>query len=264
MTTGAVIMAFNNESVDYVKLAAWSAHNIKRHLGIPVCLITNEDKVPSGFDRVVHTQVVSEHQRYFEDLNQSVTWHNVNRADVYDLSPWDQTLLLDADYVVASDQLRCVLDSKQEFLCHDRAYGIGKCIDDLNYFGDCRMPMWWATVIMFRRGHVSRMIFDCMKMIKNHWRHYLDLYNIHRGTYRNDYAVSIALNIMSGHTLQINSIPWALATVTPEQKLIEKDQDSYQITFVDSHTRSKTVCWKNQDFHAMGKQHLGDIIEASG
>jgi hypothetical protein len=41
MTTGAIIFAYNNEQTDYVAMAAWTAENIRRHLGIPVALVTD-------------------------------------------------------------------------------------------------------------------------------------------------------------------------------------------------------------------------------
>ena len=43
MTAGALIFAFNNEQIDYVSMAKWSAKNIERHLGIPTRIITNDD-----------------------------------------------------------------------------------------------------------------------------------------------------------------------------------------------------------------------------
>ena len=58
-----------------------------------------------------------------------------------------------------------------------------------------------------------------MNMIKNNWEHYRRLYKISAPAYRNDYALSIALNIVNGHTLNLKDIPWNLASLTPEHKL---------------------------------------------
>ena len=41
MTTGALILAFNNEHTDYLAMAAWSADRIRQHLDIPVAVITD-------------------------------------------------------------------------------------------------------------------------------------------------------------------------------------------------------------------------------
>jgi hypothetical protein len=266
MTTGALIFAFDNESTDYVTMAEWSARNIRKHLNIPTAVVTDarpEDPRLRGFDQVISAEPESGGTRWFEDYQATVTWHNAGRTDAYALSPWDQTLVLDADYVVASDQLKTVLNSNQEFLAHDCAYDITGTnnFSGLNDYGEYHMPMSWATVMMFRRCTHVELIFDCMQMIKNNWRHYKDLYRIVSSTYRNDHALSIALNIVNGQTLQYTSIPWSLASVTPEHTISRDSKDCYRIDYQDRDKRPRWTTIKNQDFHAMGKQHLEKIIE---
>jgi hypothetical protein len=262
MTTGAVIFAYNNEKIDYVGLAAWSARNIRRHLDIPVCLITDTQPTITEFDQVICTGELSgSNSRHFSDVGH-VTWHNLDRMSVYDLTPWDQTLVLDADYVVASDQLRTVLACHENFACHKDAYDItGKdTFEGLNVFGRYRMPMWWATVMMFRKSTQAKLIFEAMTMIRNNWTHYRRLYSNNQPTYRNDHALSIALNIENGHTLETKDIPWGLASLTPDHRLEQISPDHYRIDYVDAQNRSKWIDFQNQDFHAMGKQQLGAIV----
>jgi hypothetical protein len=262
MTTGAVIFAYNNEKIDYVSIAAWSAKNIRRHLEIPVCLITDVPPIVGYFDQVVCTGELSgANTRHFGDVGH-VTWHNLDRMSVYGLTPWDQTLVLDADYVVASDQLKTVLACQENFVCHKNAYDItGKdTFDGLNVFGRYCMPMWWATVMMFRKSTRAQMIFDAMTMVRDNWTHYRRLYSNNQPTYRNDHALSIALNIENGHTLQTQDIPWSLASITPDHQLEQLSQDHYRINYVDGENRPKWLDLRGQDFHAMGKQQLGDIV----
>jgi hypothetical protein len=266
MTTGALIFAFDNESTDYITMASWSARNIRRHLNIPTAIVTDanpRDPRLSGSDQVIPATASAGGTRWFEDYQATVTWHNAGRTNAYTLSPWDQTLVLDADYVVASDQLKTVLDSNQEFLAHASAYDITSTnnFSGLNNYGEYHMPMSWATVMMFRRSTHAELIFDCMQMIRDNWRHYKDLYRIAGPTYRNDHALSIALNIVNGQTLEYSSIPWNLASITPEHTVTRTSKDCYRIDYLDrdNRTRWTTVC--NQDFHAMGKKHLEKIIE---
>jgi len=246
MSTGALIFACNNEQIDYVAMAKWSAKNIERHLGIPTHIVTDS--------------IEGTNTRYFSDVG-TVTWHNLNRMDAYSLSPWDRTLVLDADYVVASNQLTSLLDVDQDFLAHRWAYDVTRCntFDGLNYFGNNRMPMWWATVMMFRKSKHAELIFDSMQMIRNNWTHYRNLYKNTNATYRNDHALSIALGIVNGHTLDHADIPWALASLTPEHKLTQIDQDYYRVDFVNGENKPRWITL-TQDFHAMGKQQLGEII----
>ena len=246
MTTGALIFARNNEQIDYEAMARWSARNIERHLGIPTHIVT--DDAPN------------DNTRHFTDVG-NVTWHNHNRMDAYQLTPWDRTLVLDADYVVASDQLKSLLKADQDFLTHRWAYDVTGCnnFEGLNWFGANRMPMWWATVMMFRRSRHAELIFDSMQMIRDNWTHYRNLYKNTNATYRNDHALSIALGIVNGHTLNHPGIPWALASLTPEHKLTQLDQDRYRIDFVNTENKSRWIELR-QDFHAMGKQQLGAIV----
>jgi hypothetical protein len=247
MTTGALIFARNNEHTDYVSMARWSAKNITRHLGIPTHIVTDDSRTDSG-------------SRHFTDVG-SATWHNTNRMDAYRLSPWDRTLVLDADYVVASDQLQGIVDCDADFLAHRWAYDVTGCntFEGLNYFGNNCMPMWWATVIMFRKGKQAELIFDSMQMIRDNWTHYRNLYKNTNATYRNDHALSIALGIVNGHTLNHPGIPWALASLTPDHKLTQLNQDWYRVDFVNGENKARWITLA-QDFHAMGKQQLGAIV----
>ena len=261
MTTGALIFAYNNEQTDYVAMAAWTAKNIRRHLGIPVALVT-DCPTELKFEQVIIQESISDNGRWFSDYGTNVIWHNTTRVNAYELTPWQQTLVLDADYVVASNQLRTILDSKEEFVAHRWAYDITGLNDfnGLNYFGAYQMPMWWATVMMFRRSEHARLIFETMEMIRDNWTHYRNIYKNSNGTYRNDHALSIALGVVSGHTLDHVGIPWDLASLTPDHQLTQLDQDHYRVEFLTPEQRSKWVELRNQDFHAMGKKSLGAIV----
>jgi hypothetical protein len=247
MTTGALIFAYNNEQIDYVAMAKWSARNIERHLGIPTTVITDNNIKGAG-------------KRHFTDVG-TVTWHNLNRMNAYALSPYERTLVLDADYVVASDQLKLLLQADQDFMCHRWAYDITglQTFEDLNYFGTHRFPMWWATVMVFNRCKKAELIFDSMSMIRDNWTHYRQLYGNTRSTYRNDHALSIALNIENGHTLETTDIPWQLASITPTHTLTQVDNDCYRVEYVTAEGKKLWV-EVTQDFHAMGKSHLGEIV----
>lgn len=266
MTTGALIFAFDNEKTNYINMAGWASHNIKRHLKIPVAVVTNNEIKAKkyNFDRIIPHPAQSGGQRTSPHESSS-TWYNAGRIHSYDLTPWNSTLVLDADYVVASNQLEILLNSNQDFISHESAVDIVAQNDyvGLNYFGDYKMPMSWATIMMFRQSEHAQAIFNCMRMIHKNWKHYTDLYQTRTSVFRNDYALSIALNIVNGHTLNHPAIPWKLASLTPEHTLTQIAQDHYRVDYIDNERRARYITLQNQDFHAMGKQHLEKIIEAN-
>jgi hypothetical protein len=113
--------------------------------------------------------------------------------------------------------------------------------------------------MMFRKSTQAKMIFDAMAMIRNNWTHYRNLYSNPRSTYRNDHALSIALNIENGHTLQTADIPWGLASLIPGHQLTQIEPDRYRVDFFTADQRPRWI-ELTTDFHAMGKQQLGAIV----
>ena len=261
MTTGAVIFAVGGDSaIDYAAMAAWSAPRIQRHLGLSTTLITDQDITDPVFDKVIQiNSVPSEHTRWFGDLDQSVPWNNLDRCDAFDLTPYDCTLLLDADYVVNSGLLRTVVD-QDRFWCHRYAYAVGTG-EALDYFGRHQHPMYWATVMVFGRNAESAWIFDSMRMIRDNWQHYRDLYHIDNALFRNDYALSIALPLVNGH-VQPQCLPGAMLNVMPDQGLHQIDEDSFEVTWRCPQGRANRNLLEVYDFHAMCKRDLGAIIAA--
>jgi len=245
MTQGCVIFAHNNGDIDYVKLAECSAENISKHLNLPTTVITDADSKTTS-------------TRWFADYDKSVTWLNSGRSRAYELSPYDQTVLLDADYVVNSNQLLCLFKSDQDFLAHRYASSVtgtgwSKTLDT---FGEYHFPMWWATVVYFTKSDAARAVFDTMQMVEENYEHYANLYNFKKRPYRNDYALSIALNIADGHFDAAKfSIPWTLQSVVPNHTLTRTDG----VFRLENDKKYLEI--KDMDFHAMGKRHLEALYD---
>lgn len=267
MSRGVVLFAFDNEAFNYRQMAAWSARRINRHLDLPVTLITDQPVDDPVFDRVLIIDNPTSGSRYFADAEVSAAWHNHSRPQAGRLTPYDQTLVLDVDYVVTSDRLLTLFDTDQDFLCHDRAWDVTGLTDysGLNSFGRNRMPMSWATVMYFRRSRLADMIFGIMSMVKDHWPHYRDLYGLPgRNTFRNDHALSIALNIVRGHEPSGPAIGWRLASVDPHHRVTQTDRDQFRVDFVDHDKKLRYVTLQGQDLHIMGKKDLGAIVGNPG
>lgn len=265
MTQGVVMFAMGND-IKYVDIAAWNARRIHDHLGLPTTLITDQQVHHSVFDHIINIEnIPTDVQRHFPDINHRVRWNNLHRCDSLDLSPYDRTLLLDTDYVVCGDDLKKVMDHGADLMCFRYAYDVatGEDLHGLNHYGTHRMPMWWATVVVFSSNRYVRGIFDSWRMIRDNWQHYLDLYHIKDQLYRNDTALSIALGIVSGHSLQVDSIPWKLATVLPNTNFVMDDHRSseFAIFYLDSKGKPKKQSMPlHRDVHVMAKSQLEKIV----
>lgn len=269
MTTGALIFAFDNEHIDYLAMAAWSAPRIKNYLDLPTAVVTDApDRAQQlgCFDAVITAPAETGGSRWFDDYNQNVTWYNASRVNAYALTPWDKTLVLDADYVICSSSLNSVISADQDFQCFKHAYDVSRPDQFLlEKFGRTALPMHWATVMMFRKSVQAQWIFDSMTMIRANWTHYRDLYGIGEQNYRNDYALSIALALVNGGSSSVTGIPWAMPSVLPSSSLLvhqEQDSDFWTVISKGIDSQSRSMGFTGIDFHAMGKKNLGDIIAA--
>jgi hypothetical protein len=251
MSRGVLIFATDSQEIKYTDLAKWSQKRIEQHLDLPVTIVSNPP--------------VSRNQRWFDDFDANVSWSNFDRCQAFDLSPYDQTLVLDADYVVGSDCLLSLFDSGQSFLCHGHAHDVTSQsdVEHLNSFGKFRMPMAWATVMYFDRRDHARAIFQFMKMVQDNWMHYRNIYQFSNSLYRNDFALSIALTVLNGYRIDWPSIPWSLLSIEPRHTLEKQGDNEFTVTYTDQKNRQRYVTLKNCDFHAMGKKSLGALIANS-
>lgn len=262
MTRGVLIFAFNNETTDYVSLAAWSAARIQRHLGLPVCVITDSVQVDHDvFHTVISADSAHSGRRWMPDQETTVSWKNFYRYRALELSPFDHTLLLDADYVVSSNLLNRAWDIEQDIVAMAHAHDItGTCdFAQHNYFGRFAMPSAWATAVCFRKTSAAQSVFEVMQRVQNNWQHYCNLYGCGRSRFRNDFALAIALHVTYGNLCKWPHMPWSMATVLPEYHIEQLSSDKFEVRY-SQNNMGKRLILDGMDFHAMNKRQLEKIV----
>ena len=192
------------------------------------------------------------------------TWYNGNRFQSFDISPYDQTLVLDSDYVVFSDRLNTLFQSNVQVTAMKNVYDITNRDGFIPYStisGDRGLHHYWATVLYFTKGELARDFFDLMTMIRDHYRHYADLYKFGTHPFRNDFAVSIALTAVYGHVPDnIPTVPWAMANVFSDVEISTTDQDTFVLSYDDQQRRSRRhLKITGEDFHFMNKVDLAKL-----
>lgn len=275
---GVIVFAFNTEKWDYVAMAAYTASRAKQFLNLPTTLITNEESKPVGelakvFDQVV---VVKADKNNIRD---HMIWINKGRYQAYELSPYDETILLDADYVINSDKLLKTFDLSDTFCCHNQTEFLMYPNAPQETLSSYSYDTLWATVIMFKKSERAKQIFDTLKMVQENYSHYANIHSFIAGVYRNDYALTIALRIVNGHSVEPSDfIPWNLVHVGKNTSVYPNQVDT-QIPFapgvIDFNTeftvmfdnwqrgkiRKEYVVIQDMDFHVMNKELFVDIME---
>lgn len=208
MNRGVILFAFQS-TIDYVRLATFCTERIKKHLKLPVSLITdskshleNLGKIEM-FDKIIEIEDSTTQKKVFNNgfgEFQNIIWKNCNRSLAYDLSPYEHTIVLDVDYVINSDFLLSCLDIDKDFLIFKDSCDLSfwRNNKEFKYISEFSIDFYWATVIIFKKTLENKVFFQLVKEIQSNWNYYRSLYQITDSKFRNDFAFSIAIHITSG------------------------------------------------------------------
>ena len=250
MTRGVLIYAFNNGTIDYESMASWNAKRIKRFLGLETTIISNSEQATVGGTRT------------FDGVGSS--WLNASRVNAWKDSPYDETIVLDADYIVNSDVLLKLFDIPQSFLIHQMVSDVTgqNNFKGQEYFGQLHFPQCWATVFYFNRDPNNELLFTLIRTIRDNFSHYANLYKFPHSPFRNDFAFSVALSIISGHQITAtHCIPWPLTTASTDVQVSVNDDT------IEMHYKKNNKHMKSQitglDLHVMHKKSMENICADS-
>ena len=277
MTTGAVIFAQNNSAIDYVKMAAYSAKRVKQYLNIPVSIITNssgwlkQSQPDHVFDSIIELPESGNiNYKRFNDGSLSskvMDWKNYDRSSVFELSPYETTLVLDSDYILSSNFLSSCLKNDYDLQLYKNSIDIADWRDRSEYkqINPYSIDFYWATVFIFQKNKLTKTFFDLVTYVKQNWNYFLTLYGITSPIYRNDFAFSIAIHIMNGSTHGdfVNEIPGNMVYTTDRDILLSVKNNSMQFLIEKQHYLGEYTAAKTTglDVHVMNKASLNRFID---
>jgi hypothetical protein len=217
MSKGILFFASNNDNVNYLKIALANAYLCKKNLGkdLPISVITStksldwnsniKDELEKVFDQIIvddKTTGLENIRKYSDTQYYSVPdrFINGNRNSAFTLSPYDQTLLLDVDFMMLDSSMNCVWDNEEDFMINDKAIGLvhQQLRGEEFRLNQTGIKMVWATAIYFKKTDRVKQVFDMVSLIKEQWDYYKLLYGFGGYLYRNDFSFSIALHILNG------------------------------------------------------------------
>jgi hypothetical protein len=262
MSRGALLFAFNTDTVDYFSMAVFAAKRINRYLDLPVTVITdnieNTINTDYEFDNIIYTS--SDHSNYKDNK----VWLNKGRYQAFEDSPYDETLLLDTDYIVNSNKLLSLFSLYDDFCCHNSTSYVLNSDEPQETIGKYGFNTLWATVILFKKTERVKQIFECMKMVQDNYDHYVKLYGMYKHMYRNDYSLGISHHIVNGH-MNVNSdyIPWDLQHIGKNLIVKMNEDESFNISYKQDDPdvrKNEYIIVKDFDFHMLDKDNFMELI----
>jgi hypothetical protein len=267
MSKGVLLFAFNNGTTDYYAMAIATAKRVNHFLNLPVTVVTDSNTKLDSYDYSFDKTIIVESDNNNRNTQNKV-WINKGRYQAYELSPYEETLLLDTDYLINSDKLLRPFEFYNEFMCHNNTNYLMMPNMKQEYIGKNFFSTLWATVIYFKKTYSTKLIFDSIKMIQDNYQHYINIYSPYVGFYRNDFALTFALRTVNGQTEDPSQyIPWELTHVSNEVIVKSNDNSNFNTTYTllfDNHTRYKVkkefMIIEDMDFHMMNKENFMEIV----
>ena len=229
---GVLILYSNSAQLDYYKLSKLCSRLAEQYLNVP-CTIQYIEPEQTNFRTF----------RYPENTLEKTEWNNIGRFSALDLSPYDETILLDSDYIVQSNTLTNYFGCDHDFICHNKSWDVtgNDVFRHDQYMTQNKFEMRWATVIYFKKSEQNKIFFDLTQHIQENWDHYNSIFQVNKGIFRNDHVFSIAIHIMNGY---------------------QKGDFAHKLPGIKYYTADRDILWDLEDdnfFFLLEKQnHLGE------
>lgn len=278
---GYLLHAFGHKDLDYGKLAVTCAISIKTHLKhnhITVVMdegtnswlkkSTPPDILNKAFDNVIiaEEKFRSGRRKHFDSpwVNFQAEFNNQNRVLSYKYSPYDETILVDVDFLIMNDAFDNIWGTNEDILMNSKAIDLNG-----NEFGSIEekrlseygIPMYWATVVYFKKSEFTEAFFNLIDYIRREYNFFQFLYSFKKGFYRNDFSYSIAAHMMSGYfNAGIKSLPEPLLLSSYQQDGIADVIDSNKVVMMAHNVKEPwkdtLVTVEEMNLHVMNKREL--------
>lgn len=252
---GVLLFSFDNQGIQYSKLALECAGRIRHFLDLPVVVVS--DKPIGGLQTLV-VPAPSSNSRYYPDYKDNLHFLNGNRCLAYDLSPFEETIVMDTDYVVQSSYLENIDSGEFGLTVAANTWFIGDpdVSKDMVELSPDGLKTWWATLFCFDRSLIAQTFFLIWKQVLTDYQFYVDTMGLSGNLVRNDFAVTIALNrLFNGAIPHQVHMPLALHTLTTQFEVTSL----WPVTFRKGEA---DIELPHIDIHVMHKKSLLEVINA--
>lgn len=176
---GFVIFAQNNSTTDYVKQAYALACSIKatQKEFKNVCLITDniiKERYIKAFDKVIILD---------SDESKESEWKIENRYKIYNLSPFEETIVLDSDMLVLEDLTDYWNDFSSKELCFTtdvRTFRNTVIKEGLWYYRKAfirfELPNTYVALHYFKKTNLTKTFAMYLELINKDWETMYSLY----------------------------------------------------------------------------------------
>jgi len=195
MNKGFVILAQNTTTTNYVECAETLAISLKKVMpNVSVSIITNDIVNFNYFDNIIPLP--------YNDLAPDSDWKLINDWQVYEASPYEYTIKLEADMYIPSDIEFWfdILHQRDICVCNTIRDFKGQ-VSDVSVYRkfiiDNQLPNVYNAITYFKKSDNARLFFSIVRDVFENWERYTNTLICNKDELATtDWAYSIACHIM--------------------------------------------------------------------
>lgn len=254
---GVLLYSMNTPYVDYGIIANTAALLIERFLGLPVSVVTDERySVDVGlFDEVI--VVDSKKDPGMQLNNPNTTWRNKERHNYFALSPYDETLVLDSDYLQFNPTLLKLFGTGRDlYLSYKARRTNGEAVNTTEKrIADYGLDQNWATCFYFRKTAFSERFFTLVEYVRMNYAFYAQRFDFDTEQYRNDFAFSVAEHLFTdGYKGVLARNPFPITTAYPSSRIEAVKEDG--LVLIGSAEPNGLHFHQNESVHLLNKETI--------
>jgi hypothetical protein len=240
---GYVVMAVNTATVDYVRCAAMLVQSLKtQHPDARVCLITDQPVEDSVFDYVHLLPAVSDNAY-------------ANDAAVFNLTPFRETIKLEADMLIASPiehwwQLFRHRDLVISTGCRNWHGDVSAVRHYRRVFDQNHLPDVYNAVTYWRLSNTAKEFFDLTRDIFANWEHVRTLIKFAPALADTDLVYALAAQIIGEHRVTMPFVTYPQIVHMKPHHAGTTDRWTNELTWEHDPLRINTVAqWGAFHYH---------------
>ena len=167
MNKGFVVLAQNTDKIDYIRCAEVLGRSVKRYMpNANISLITDEKVKSKTFDKIIKLP--------YGDLAPNSDWKLINDWQVYEASPYDYTIKLEADlYVPRSIEGWWDILTTRDVVVSTTIRNFKQEVTDIGAYRkfiiDNNLPDCYNAITYFRKSELAERFFNTVRNIFENW-----------------------------------------------------------------------------------------------
>lgn len=195
MSKGFVILAQNTTDVNYIKCAEVLAKSIRRTMPDQnVSLITDEKFKSKIFDKVIKLP--------YGDLDPTGKWKLINDWQVYEASPYDETIKIEADIILPkSIEYWWDILSIKDIVVSSAIRNFKQELSDSRFYrkfiDDNKLPDVYNSLTYFKKSKTAEDFFKIVRNVFENWNDWKQILKCNPNEeVSTDWAYAIACHIL--------------------------------------------------------------------